>query len=155
TGATGYIGTAVCKALKKNGHDVVGLSRSEASDTKLLAAGVHPVRGGLDSSNVLGEMAHDADAIVNIARHAGPDHPAIASAAMSAMFAGIDTDHEAFIYTSGAWVYGPTNGVADESAPLHPIPLVAWRPPHEQRVLEHGRGGRPIVIRPTIVYGNG
>src|SRR5262249_42153026 len=45
--------------------------------------------------------------------------------------------------------------VADESAPLHPIPLVAWRPPHEQRVLEHGRGGRPIVIRPTIVYGHG
>jgi nucleoside-diphosphate-sugar epimerase len=43
----------------------------------------------------------------------------------------------------------------DETAPLHPIALVAWRPPHEDRVLQHGRGGRPIVLRPGVVYGHG
>jgi nucleoside-diphosphate-sugar epimerase len=36
------------------------------------------------------------------------------------------------------------------------LPIVAWRPAHEQRVLASAeRGVRAIVIRPGIVYGDG
>jgi nucleoside-diphosphate-sugar epimerase len=42
----------------------------------------------------------------------------------------------------------------DESAPLAPADHVAWRPDHEQIVLDAGRNGlRTVVVRPGIVYG--
>ena len=52
---------------------------------------------------------------------------------------------------------GNTAGKAAEDAPVRPTPLVAWRPDHEQLVLDAGRGRRlrTSVVRPEIVYGGG
>jgi len=58
-----------------------------------------------------------------------------------------------FIFTSGAWVYGDTSDrMVDETTPPNPPKLVAWRPAHEQIVLQGG-GVRGLVIRPGDVYG--
>jgi nucleoside-diphosphate-sugar epimerase len=47
-----------------------------------------------------------------------------------------------------------TTRPADENAALDPAAHVAWRPGHEQRVLDAGTNGlRTVVIRPGIVYG--
>jgi nucleoside-diphosphate-sugar epimerase len=52
------------------------------------------------------------------------------------------------------WILGNTTKPVDEDAPVDPAPHVAWRPQHEQVVLEAGRNGlRTIVVRPGIVYG--
>jgi nucleoside-diphosphate-sugar epimerase len=53
-----------------------------------------------------------------------------------------------FVYTSGVWVLGNTKR-ADESTPVNPLPLVAWRAAHEQQVLSSGGA----VLRPGCVYG--
>ena len=59
-----------------------------------------------------------------------------------------------FIYTSGCWVQGSTDGVADESTPLKPARIVAWRPAHEQLALGMAKDGiRSVVVRPALVYG--
>ncbi|MCW2986668.1 MAG: dependent epimerase/dehydratase family, partial [Conexibacter sp.] len=39
TGGSGYIGLATIAALRRDGHGVAALSRSEASDGRLRAAG--------------------------------------------------------------------------------------------------------------------
>src|SRR4029450_1243631 len=58
-----------------------------------------------------------------------------------------------FLYTSGVWVYGSTGDQpADETTPLTPLHLVAWRPAHEQMVLS-ATNVRGIVFRPGCVYG--
>ena len=155
TGASGYIGSAVCAAVKKRGHDVVGLARSQQSIDKLKHSGVHPVLGTLGDHNVLCEMTHDADAVIHCAFEQSAQGAALESGALDAMLGSVDTDHEAFIYTSGVWVYGDTGGkVVDESAPLNPIALVAWRPHHERKVQDAQRHKlRTIIIRPGLVYG--
>src|SRR5581483_9977472 len=57
------------------------------------------------------------------------------------------------VYTSGGWVHGDTGGrLVDETTPLAPIALVAWRPAHERLVLEAAEV-RGLVIRPGCVYG--
>ena len=157
TGATGYIGFAVCNAVKKRGHDVVGLARSATAIDKLRTAGIHPVQGGLGDASVLREMAHDADAVIHCAFEKSSDGVALDAAALDAMLGAIDTDHEAFIYTSGVWVYGKTGTTpVDETARLDPIPIVAWRPGHEKKVLDARKHTlRTIVVRPGLVYGEG
>ena len=155
TGATGYIGSAVCAAVKKHGHDVVGLARSPEAIAKLKAAGVHPVLGSLGDHKVLREMTHDADAVIHCAFEQTAQGADLEAGALDAMLGSVDSDHEAFIYTSGVWVYGDTGGkTIDESAPLNPIALVAWRPAHEKKVQDAQKHKlRTIVIRPGLVYG--
>jgi nucleoside-diphosphate-sugar epimerase len=155
TGATGYVGSAVCAAVKRRGHDVVGLARNQAAVEKLKALGVHPVAGSLGDRDILREMTHDADAVIHCAFEPSPQGAELDATALDAMLAAIHADHEAFIYTSGVWVYGDTGGEEiDESAPLNPIPLVAWRPSHERKVQDAQKHKlRTIVIRPGLVYG--
>jgi nucleoside-diphosphate-sugar epimerase len=51
-------------------------------------------------------------------------------------------------------VLGSAPKPIDETAPLNPIEIVAWRPAHEQRILDAASAGiRAIVVRPGIVYG--
>jgi len=157
TGATGYIGHAVCLRAKKHGHDVIGLVRSESAKEKLLRSDIHPVMGDLENPEILREMAHDADAVVHAAFAYDARSVEIERAALDAMLGALDTDHEAFVYTSGVWVYGNRgDALIAEDAPLAPLPIVAWRPAHETLVLQAAKHHlRPIVIRPGLVYGDG
>ena len=76
-------------------------------------------------------------------------------AAVRAMLDAMAGTGRPFLYTSGVWVLGDTGGrLVDETAPVNPVKLVAWRPAMEQMVLA-ARGVRAIVIRPGVVYGHG
>ena len=156
TGATGYIGSHVARELKGRGHDVVGLARNDSASEKLQRNGIHPVMGDMGSASVLREMVHDADAVIHCGFDRGPRAPKLEGAALDVMLDAVGTDHEAFIYTSGIWVYGSRgDAVVDEDAPLAPTPIVAWRPSHERRVLGAAAHHlRTIVIRPAMVYGD-
>jgi nucleoside-diphosphate-sugar epimerase len=59
-----------------------------------------------------------------------------------------------YIYTSGLWVYGSDLGkVVDETSSTEKsIPIVAWRPPLEKRIVA-AKEFDGIVIRPGLVHG--
>jgi nucleoside-diphosphate-sugar epimerase len=156
TGASGYIGRAVAAELLRRGHHVAGLVRSDAAAATVRALGAHTVHGSLTSLDVLELAAREHDATIHASGIRGPQDVADESAALDAMLAVAATGH-VFVYTSGAWVYGSRgDAVVDEAAPLAPLPIVAWRPAHEARVLDAAaRGIRAIVVRPGVVYGEG
>ncbi len=158
TGATGYIGTAVVDALQRASHEVVALVRHQEKARRLAGRGIDTAVGTLGNPNTWRQQAsscegfiHAAfepsakgveierialDTLIELARHAGERGPA------------------ALIYTSGIWVLGATPEPVDESAAVAPLDLVAWRPAHENLVLDAASAGlRAAVIRPGIVYG--
>src|SRR5260370_15429416 len=152
TGATGYIGGAIAEALLARGHRVTGLVRSDDAASKLSAKGVVPHRGDLASPASLADVTRSSDGVI----HAGTTSDGrLDREAVRAMLEALGGSGKPFVYTSGVWVLGDTGGaVADESAPLKPAALVAWRPGVEAMVLESARHGvRAVVIRPAIVYG--
>jgi nucleoside-diphosphate-sugar epimerase len=155
TGATGYIGSAVCDALVRAGHHVAALVRPSARARALQQHGVEVLTGDLSDIAANREALGGFDAFVHTAfesstRGVELDELVIKTIRDVAWRAGRST----LIYTSGIWVLGATREPADEASPLNPPPKVAYRPAHEQLVLESNGGGvRAIVVRPGIVYG--
>jgi nucleoside-diphosphate-sugar epimerase len=141
TGATGYVGGAVARTLRERGHEVAALVRPSSESHDLRDRGVVIISGDLSSLRDL--PLGDYDAVVHAAASAkdqpGNDRIALDALAAADVF---------FVYTSGVWVLG--NGRADEESPVNPLPLVSWRPAHEQQAL---RSGRAAVLRPGCVYG--
>src|SRR5580700_839726 len=67
TGATGFIGTELMKELIEAGHQVRGLTRSDAGEEQLKAVGAEVHRGDLRDLDSLRRGATGMDAVVNLA----------------------------------------------------------------------------------------
>jgi nucleoside-diphosphate-sugar epimerase len=67
TGASGHIAAAVIPELLNNGHQVVGLARSDASAEAVGAMGAEVRRGDLDDLDGLAAAAAEADGVIHLA----------------------------------------------------------------------------------------
>ena len=157
TGATGHVGSAVCRALLGKGFEVYGLARSDEAAASLTAAGVRVVRGDLNAPTSLAETACKADGVVHTAMQWGTNAGEIDRAAVIALIDALAGSNKPLLYTSGTWVMGETKGrVAGEMFPLQPPAPVAWRPPVERLVQDSKeKGVCGVVLRPAMVYGRG
>ncbi|MEX1128545.1 MAG: NAD-dependent epimerase/dehydratase family protein [Vicinamibacterales bacterium] len=155
TGGTGYIGSAVLDAFVRAGHHVDALVRNSEKAAQVQARGGNPVLGDASDPKSYADAAAAADGVVLTAFEDSPRGAKVDDTTIETVLATPITPGRFIIYTSGIWVLGTATLPADETAPLNPIELVAWRPAHEARVLDAATAGwRTVVIRPGIVYGS-
>ncbi len=166
TGGTGHIGSAVIAGLVDGGLAVTALNRSPEKDELLAGLGASPVRGDVGKPETYREVAAGHDAFIHCAFSYDTDTVEVDRTAVETLVAAgratverADAQGESgsalVLYTSGCWVLGDTGReLADEAAPTDPAEVVAWRPAHEDRVLEAaGEGLVTAVVRPGMVYG--
>ncbi len=67
TGASGHIASAVIPELMANGHQVLGLARSDASAQAVARLGAEVRRGDLDDLDALKSAAAEADGVIHLA----------------------------------------------------------------------------------------
>jgi nucleoside-diphosphate-sugar epimerase len=132
TGATGFIGSHLTPLLLAAGHQVLGLTRSDAGERSLVEAGVEPHRGALEDPETLAAGAAKADAVIhtafdhdfsNFVANCEKDKRAIQ--AMGAVLAGSDRP---LVITSGTGMGATEPGrtaTEDVLALHHPNPRVA------------------------------
>jgi nucleoside-diphosphate-sugar epimerase len=155
TGATGFIGLAAAQAFARAGYEVHGLCRSVEKARLLAREEIRPVMGDLTKPETWAEAAAQAAVLIHAAADlqagmVGPDKAAI-EGLIAAGPRGARP--KTLVYTSGVWLHGSTGEAAvDETTPLNPLGIVAWRPAHEQMVLS-STSVRGIVLRPGCVYG--
>ena len=154
TGGTGYVGSAVLEALVKSGHHVDALVRNSEGASRVQARGAAPILGDLMQPASWRDAAAAAEAAVHAAVESSARQAQLDATAIDTLLSLPSKPGRVLVYTSGIWVIGPAPTPVDETAPLNPIEMVAWRPAHEQRVLGAASSGlRTAVIRPGIVYG--
>ncbi|GAB3614901.1 SDR family oxidoreductase [Humibacter ginsengisoli] len=156
TGATGFIGSHLVTDLRDAGHDVVGLSRSEAGAERLRAAGATPFLGDVNDLPRLRAAADDAEAVVHTAfDHEHPDsaepseNDRMVIAALGETLAGTDRP---LIVTSGTGLVRARPGAAVvESDPHEPSSVVARAASEEaaEALIENGLDVR-IVRLPQV-----
>ncbi|MEV6273052.1 SDR family oxidoreductase [Kribbella sp. NPDC051936] len=121
TGGTGLIGSAVVRELLDNGHTVLGLARSDASEATLEAAGADAVRGGLADLDVLRAGAAKSDGVIHLAFSNDFSSPealaagiAEESAALAAMGEELVGSNRPLVTVSGTpWIPGRASTEAD------------------------------------------
>lgn len=132
TGATGFIGSHIIPELLAQGHEVLGLTRSDAGAHRLEAAGVEVYRGDLEQPETLASGAAAADAVI----HCAFDHnfetffantrkDECNIAAMGEVLAGTQ---KPILITSGVGIGTPINGgpaTEDVLNPRHANPRIA------------------------------
>jgi len=157
-GASGHVGFPVAQALVRNGHIVVGVSRSEKSAKLFRQNEIIPlISDDIFDPKVWKDHLVDADVVIDSASgdlktNSKQLFTAISNTAVSVRPA--EVPKVAYIYSSGTWVHGENRFVArSDGSPLpNPADIVAWRPAVEQEVIA-SKEVKGIVIRPSLVYG--
>lgn len=156
TGATGFIGSRILPELLGAGHQVLGLTRSEAGARRLAAAGAEAHLGTLEDPESLARGAAQADAVI----HTAFDHDfsrfvencekdARVIGAMAGALAG---SNRPLIITSGTGLgsTGPGRPAVEE--------VVDWDHPNPRAASERagveaaGRGVSVAVVRLPQVH---
>jgi UDP-glucose 4-epimerase len=161
TGATGKIGSRLCRRLAERGDEVRALVRDATRAARLREARIELAEGDLLEASSLDAAVSGVDAVVHCAaffRGATPEQAHatndlgtqhLASAARGATV-------KRFIFTSTGLVYGPNGGrPAREDDPCAPIDAYPASKLAAERFLLALEGLDVRVLRLPFVYGDG
>lgn len=145
TGATGYIGSAVLRALLANGHAVTAAVRNEEKAAIVRETGAKAVVVDLTDRAALAPLLRQSEGVIHTASAAEVD-PSFVPAVLNELVHSTTQ----FVHTSGIWLFGDNPNITEVSEPMPPE-VVAWRVPIDRQVINSNVN--TAIIAPAVVYG--
>lgn len=167
TGATGFVGNAVIKALHARDHEVVGLVRDANKGRALEQLGITLVVGDMLKPASYEGVVPTVDAVIHTAQYGIQgrftrkkfEQIEQADVLMTRTLARACLAHDKkLLYTSGVFNYGDHGEEwITEQTPLHPSPLgeAHTKVVEELLPLSKAQHLRVIILSPGFVYGPG
>jgi len=166
TGATGFTGGHLARALAAGGYDVRALVRNAAAAQDLAARGVALVEGDLRDPRALAAAVSGADVVYHIAaiyRQAGVPrdayHAINATAVRQVIEAAAGARVRRVVHCSTVGVHGDVeHPPANEDAPLRPGDVYQVTKLEGERLAREAANRFRIevtIVRPTGIYGPG
>ncbi|MGD8388936.1 MAG: NAD(P)-dependent oxidoreductase [Desulfobacteraceae bacterium] len=165
TGATGFIGSHVARALIQTGHPLhLYVRRTNPLIRRLQRQGARVFVGtGADDVPMLRKALEEADTVIHCAaaikamsRRAFYQ----ANVAFTERVLSLSGRHQRFLFISSQAAVGPSPGGVplDETARPAPVNAYGWSKLRAERIIrawgrEHDR--RYLILRPSVVYGPG
>ncbi|MHB8287222.1 MAG: SDR family oxidoreductase [Caulobacteraceae bacterium] len=157
TGATGWVGSAVVQDLIAHGHEVLGMTRSDAGVAALEAAGAKVHHGTLEDPDSLRRGAAEADGVIHTAFNHDfskfAENGEVEKHAIAALGAELEGSNRPLVVTSGVALL-QHNGLATEDD----VPAGVGFPRDPETAVNawSSRGVRTSIIRlsPTT-HGHG
>ena len=157
TGATGFIGMTVVRELIDAGHQVIGLTRSDAGAQALAAAGAQVHRGDLENLDSLRNGAAKADAVIHTAfNHDFSRYLANCEAdrrAIEALGSALAGSDRLLIVTSGTGMANSIPGhLSTENDPAASSTVIPRAASEEAAATVAERGVRVAIVRLPQVH---
>ena len=161
TGASGFIGSGLVKALAEAGHDVCALMRPTASSEFLKEAAFTRLSGDLRDPESLARACLNIDVIFHAAGlTAAKDREEFfkfnAEGTKNLAEAALNAGVKRFIFLSSQAASGPSSTLSPktEEDTDHPVSMYGESKLRAELYLDELKGKLPfIVIRPPMVYG--
>ena len=155
TGAPGFIGSELVPQLLQAGHQVLGLTRSEAGAEKLRAAGAEVLHGNIEDLDSLRKGAADSDGVIHLAfnhdfsqfeKNAADERNAIMAIGEELAGSG-----RAFVVTSGTALAANVDGKPSTET----SPIATWNPRSGLEAVVWGfteRGVKTSIVRLAQIH---
>jgi len=178
TGATGFVGSALCDSLVQSGHHVVAISRTQWSappESESLSNSEHSsqylCRQTADFGNISSIQAHlqGCDAVIHCAARVHQVREAAANpldeyrrvntqATLALAQAAAQAGVKRYIFLSSVKVNGEFTQphvpfIASQARPLDPYGISKWEAEQGLQEIAAKSGLEVVIVRPPLVYG--
>lgn len=166
TGATGYLGFALARRLRSDGHTVTAVVRPTSSPDRLRELGVLTYPGDITDRFSLREPMSGADWVVHAAAELDPEAPferiravnVAGSEAVASLAHKLGVGRFLSVSSMASFGGSPADGsLADESSPLQrPFPSAYSATKHEGEAVirEWAKRGLAVnTVYPSLIYG--
>jgi dihydroflavonol-4-reductase len=169
TGATGFLGLRVVRALRERGDEVVALVRTPSKATRLQGLGVEIVEGDLSDDPAIERGVESADAVFHIGAvyKVGippSERPAMYDANVRGtervLDAAVAAGAKRIVYVSTGNVYGNTHGQVVDETYVRPQPPQFLSYYDETKYVAHelaldriAKGAPVVIVQPGGIVG--
>lgn len=160
TGASGFVGSAIVKDLLANGHQALGLVRSDKGAGQVTAAGAEALLGDVNDINFLRQGATSCDAVIHTAfNHDFSQFKANCEAdrkVIEAMGDALAGTGKPLVITSGIGILNYDRVVNEDDAVNITSDVMPRAASEEAAAVAAGKGVNVYIVRlPPSVHGAG
>ncbi|KAK6513940.1 hypothetical protein TWF506_008370 [Arthrobotrys conoides] len=159
-GASGFVGNPIAQALRRHGHIVYAVTRTEEKTIELSKQEIIPILGdalqpetwvpALDLVDIVIDSSSSSDGISEGILQAIKESQRVTSAKKHDPKIG-------YLYVSSIWVHGDSSEVVTSRVPTgtnrKPVEYVSWRPAFEDSLLQSKDVLDIAILRAGVVFG--